>query len=525
MSETDGQVFIHAEPAPGRPAVDVPALQALLAQSGYGHYQLHAEALARAANDCNTQPSPFDRLLAQRCDATMQLQVAPDEMTAALSLTPPQGGRAVSLEEIEQALAAAGVVFGIDYAALHQVCEAGCCSAVPVAFGLLPQNGRDTVFESLIAHAVDRAPKLDENGLIDYREHGAVITVQAGAPLMRRVPPTRGVDGQNVRGRVLAAHAGRDESFAAPLVGAQVASQDGNLLQATITGQPVPGPRGVHVDPILRVAEVNMTSGNIHFEGTVLVEGEVSQGMKIQASGDILVKGMVDGGLLEAGGNIQVAGGVIANAKLRAGGSVSARFAQGASIEAGTVIALDDMALECELQSLNQIIIGAKAPQRGALIGGTARAMMLVRVPLLGSDKGGITHVVVGANPVLEEQYAVLQQNIAKAEAAEQNLEKLVKQLTAAGDPKGVLERVKASRLHAFEVWGQYLAERAELEQQLALGRSARVEVGVGVAGAVDLAFGSLTSRVRQEFDAGAFSIHPDGHIVFTDLAGHVEPV
>ncbi len=520
LSETDGQVFLHSVPTPGRPPVDVAALHALLAQAGYGRYQLHAEAIASAANDCNTLPSPFERLLAQRCDATVHLQIAPDEMTAALSLTPPQGGKAVAVEDVEQALADAGVVFGIDQAALRQACELGCCSVLPVATGVLPQNGHDTVFESLIAHVVDRAPKLDENGLIDYREHGAVTVVQSGAPLMRRIPATAGVDGRTIRGRVLAARAGRDERFAARLAGAQVASDDPDLLQAAVTGQPVRVTRGVMVEPVLRVAEVNMASGNIHFDGTVQVEGEVGQGMKIQASGDIVVKGMVDGGLLEAGGNIQVAGSVIAHARLRAGGSVSARFAQGAHIEAGTVIALDDMALQCELQSLNQIIIGAKAPQRGCLIGGSATAMMLLRVPVLGSDKGGVTKVLLGANPVLEAKYAALQQDVAKAELTEQNLEKLVKKLTAAGDPKGMLERVKASQLHAFQVWGQCLAERGELEQQLALARSARLEVGVAVVGAVDLSFGNLTWRLRREFDAGTFSVGSDGHIVFTDAVG-----
>lgn len=55
------------------------------------------------------------------------------------------------------------------------------------------------------------------------------------------------------------------------------------------------------VEPILRVAEVNMATGNIHYDGTVQVDGEVQHGMLVQASGDIIVSGTVDGGVLEAG--------------------------------------------------------------------------------------------------------------------------------------------------------------------------------------------------------------------------------
>jgi uncharacterized protein (DUF342 family) len=188
------------------------------------------------------------------------------------------------------------------------------------------------------------------------------------------------------------------------------------------------------------------------------------------------------------------------------------------------VIALDDMALECELQSLNQIIVGATSPKRGRLIGGSAAAMMLIKVPLLGSAKAGVTQLVLGANPELEAKYQALQERIAKEKSIEENLEKLLKQLTAAGDPKGLLARVKASRAHAVQVWGQSLIEQGELEKQIALGRAAKVEVSVGVDGAVDLCFDKLKARLRQEFGVGSFSVDTDAQVVFIDAAGDAVP-
>lgn len=524
LSETNGQVCLRCEPAPDRPPVDGAALQALLRQAGYGDCQFDQEAIAAAALDCNRLQSPFERLLAQRCDAIIELQITPDDRVAELSLTPAQGGQTVSVDDLMQALAEVGVVSGIDPAALRQACEMGQCSRLVVATGVLPERGHDTVFESLLAQTLDRTPQLDADGLIDYREHGVIAVVQCGVPLMRRVPPTPGLNGLSLRGQVLLAQPGRDQPFAPSLAGAAPASDDPNLLLATVTGQPVRVPCGVTVEPVLRLAEVNMASGNIHFDGTVHVAGEVVQGMTVQASGDIVVDGMVDSGLLEAGGNIQVNGGVIAHARLRAGGSVSARFAEGVQIEAGTVIMLDDMALECELKSLNQIIIGAKSPQRGRLVGGSATAMMLISAPLLGSAKAGLTKVVLGANAELEVRYAALQQRIEKEEATEANLGKLVKQLSAAGDPKGLLERVKASRQHALKLWGEALVERGELEKELALARNARLEVGVALTGAVDLSLGKLAARLRRDFDAGSFGLDEAGNLVFTDAAGRVGP-
>ena len=144
---------------------------------------------------------------------------------------------------------------------------------------------------------------------------------------------------------------------------------------------------------------------------------------------------------------------------------------------------------------------------------------------MLGSNKSGITKVIMGANPELEARYAALQLRIEQEKANEANLEKLVKQLTAAKDPKGMLERVKTSRQHAIQVWGKSLAESAEMEKELELAQSAKVVLGVGVAGAVDLSFGKLVAKLRHDFDAGTFALEAGVQLVFTDAQGQVLPV
>jgi uncharacterized protein (DUF342 family) len=524
FNEADGQILLLSQPMPERGPIDSAALHALLIQEGYGECLLIEEAIASAASRCNGQMEPFGLLVARRCDATIQVQVSADEMSAEVSIAPPLGGKPASRESVLLAFATAGVMFGIDELAVTRICGLGSCDGVLVAKGVASENGRDAVLEELIPKTIDREPKIDENGLIDYREHGAITVVPAEAPLMRRIPATQGVDGHTVRGRVLPAKPGHDAHFSSSLPGAQVSAEDPNLLKATMSGQPVRVKDGVTIEPVLLIDEVNMKSGNIHFDGTVHVKGEVIQGMKVQATGDIFVDGMVDGGLLEAGGNILVAGGVIAHAKLRAGGSVTARFAEAAKIYAGTVIMLGDMALECDLEALNQIIVGTESPRRGRLIGGTVKVMLSLTVPLLGSAKGGTTTVVMGANSDLLEKYEALQKRIAEEKATEENFEKIIKQLTAIGDPKGLLERVKASKQHALQVWGRSLAERSELDKQIELARTAKVMIGVGVAGSVNLSFGNVMTRLRRDFDAGTFSIDKEDHIVFTDPAGKSVP-
>ena len=520
LDEADGKVLLLSQPLPERLPVDSDLLHALLLQEGFGDCLLDEVAISRAASLCNSQQSPFGLEVAQRIHATASIHIELDDMAATLDITPARGGKPANVPDVLAALAQAGVTFGIDEAVVVQACQAGSCSALQVARGLAPEDGHDAVFEALISDPVDRAPKLNEQGLIDYREHGDIQVVAAGTALMRRTPATPGVPGQTVKGRLLAALAGHDTGFAPKLDGAEISSEDANLLVASVSGQPVRVTAGVMVEPILRVKEVNMVTGNIHFDGTVHVAGEVIQGMKVQASGDIVVDGMVDGGQLDAGGDIQVAGGLIAHAKLHAGGSVTARFAEGAQITAGTVIMIADMAIDCDLHSLNQINIGSNSPQRGRLVGGTTAAALLLRVPLLGSSKAGTTTVVVGTNPEREARYSALLARIESEKAVEANLDKLVKQLKAIGDPKHMLDRVKASRQHAVKVWGQSLAEKQTLEHELELALTARIEVSVGVEGAVDLTFGHKPVPLRREFEAGSFFMNEQAQVLFADLAG-----
>jgi uncharacterized protein (DUF342 family) len=522
ITEADGKIFLRAQPNPDRGPLDSGAIAALLKETGHAGCAFDEIAIAAATESCNTRLEPFLVQLGERHDAKVAVAISADDMSAEVTITDAQGGKEISVEGLIESLRAAGVVSGIDEAVALSVCQASGLRTVPIARGAAPQDGIDAIFEELIPDITDRAPKLDESGLIDYREHGAIIVVHAGTVLMRRHPATTGVDGYTVRGRILSARPGRDEPFAAQLSGTQRSANDPNVLEAAVTGQPVKVNNGLVVEQVLKVADVNMATGNIHFNGSVEVTGDVLQGMKIDATGDIFVSGMVDGGFLNAGGHISIVGGVIAHAKVHATGSVTARFGQSAQIYAGTVLSLTEMALDCDLTSLNQIVVGSANPGRGRLVGGSATATMLLSVPLLGSQKAGVTKIVVGTNPDLAAKYAALEKRIDQEKANEEALEKLIKQMVSLKDPKGLLPRLKASRQHAMQVWGQSLLEKKELEQLIALTMTAKVSIGVAVEGAVDLCIGAQIARLRREFSSGTFSLGIANHVVeFSDGLGN----
>ena len=524
LSTEGGKLFLRGHPAPERGQVDETALGHFIAESGFGHWASVPDALPQAVHACNTSPTPFAALVAEQRDAAIQVQISDDAMQATVHLSPAQGGKAASIQDVIRALVDAGVTVGVDHAALLEACQADVPSTVVAAHGTLPQEGRDSEFQELVPETSDRAPKLNDEGLIDYREYSGLTLVEPGAAVMRRIPAVPGIDGQTVLGGALPPPPVRDDPYAEGLSGVAPAPDDPEVLTASISGTPVRVSGGIMVEPMLRVPEVNLATGHIRFDGTVQVDGDVIQGMKVVASGDIFVGGTVEGGALEARGNITVKGGIIAQAAVTCEGALTARFAESAVLHAGTVIALDDAALDCTLSAHNQIRVGVKNPQRGRLIGGSATAKMLLAAPVVGSSKSGATRVVVGCDPLLDEQYKALEARLAQEKANEDNLQKLCKHLVAIKDPKGMLEKAKLAWRQAAQVWGKSLVEKGALDQLRATMLSARLEVGVTTSGAVDLTCGMTRLLLRKEYGKGAFSLDRDGRLVFTGPDGKAYP-
>ena len=522
--EEGGELCARVASTPDLEPVDAQTLRRALDASDYAAWALMPDALDMLARRLGADAGEFELAIGHREDAGLAVEVAPDASCAWLAVTAARGGAPARPEGALLALAAAGVRCGIDTEAVRQACASGVGGRVAVAHATAPQPGEDARFELLVVDTRDRSPKVDEDGLVDFHELGDIPIVDAGQALMRRHPPTPGIDGRNVRGDVLPAHAGHDEAFDTRLPGSGVDPDDANLLRASCRGQPVHTRNGVAVEQVLKLKNVNLASGNIHFDGTVEVAGDVSPGMTVQASGDIIVHGLVEGARLDAEGSVKISGGAIARSEVKAGIAASARFVENASIQAGTVIVIEQTALHSDLQALNHVLVGTNSGTRGRLIGGSTRAMMLVRTPQLGAPAGGLTKVQVGVNPALSARRQELDRRTAAQKEEEDKLHKVLRHLQRHGDPRGMLARVQAAWKQSVDEWGQLLAESELLDRELALAASARIEVGVAVSGDVDIAFGHLVRHLRRSCSAGAFHAEAD-QVLYTDAAGHAVSV
>lgn len=509
-----------------RPPLADEDFAALLLSEGYGALRRNGPALATFLDQYNAGRGVEGLPVAQAVDGEAQVSVSPDAMTAFLTLTRPEGGKAVDRAQVERALAHQGVRFGIDQDAIDQaltlVAAGEAIEGFVVARGQSAVPGEDGRFQCLLPDTTARMPQLSQSGRIDYRDLGQIPTVTPGAELMRRVQATRGVAGTTVTGLAIPAKPGKEMLYAPGLSGVQADQADPDLLRASVAGQPVRIANGIMVEPVLKLPEVSLATGNIDFDGTVQIAGDVHTGMRVRAAGDIEVGGTVEAASLEAGGDIRVKGGVIgilgreggsspaAATSVVAKGTVSATYAQQAMIEAGHSVVIEDVAMQCDLVAIQQIVVGVR--KRGHLIGGRAQATLGIRARVIGSPAHPTTLLQIGVNPLLQRRLHQLENERHDAEARLDQLAKLLTLHARSPErvPADMAERARRTSLLLTQQLATLDESRSILEADIHLAAEAAVDVEQAVYEGVDIlcagqrhtVTGDLLGHARYRLDA-----------------------
>ena len=460
-------------------------------------------------------------------DAHVIVEVEPDKMAAYLTVSPGNG--ALTGAQIRQALAESRVVFGILYEAVDQAAAVGTANRLLIAKGCEAVDGEDGWFKSLIELARERRPRLDEQDNIDYRDFGGIATVREGDRLMQKMPPSQGDEGTNVLGEVIPAKPGKQVAFAAHIKGAEVDPGNPAFLIAKISGQPVLSSHCMMVEPTVNLKAVDLATGNVDFEGSINITGDVRAGMVIRASGDIHVGGMVEGAALEAGGNVVVKGGIIgqgslyarsggadSTARVRAGASCTAYFIENAHVSAGDSIIVERLVRQSELAAVNRIVVGKRGSEQGTIIGGQVAATLSVQAKTIGSQAGIKTLVRVGTNPYMQEKLAFA---ASQKQAKAKKLEEVIKLLGFIENNQMRVRpetRIKAesTRLMLIQENEQAQQEMDTLNLALDLSRDARVLVEKNVFENVHVEICNKVHVTEVMRSSGKFSLM-EGKVVF----------
>ncbi len=315
----------------------------------------------------------------------VRVQIAADRLTAEVQIGP---GAPTEAAELPTALAAAGVVHGIDASVIARLgpllADRHCAERAVVAHATAPTPGHNGTVSYSFAAAPLSGHRRDDDA-IDYRERAFLHPAATGAEIARIHPPMPGRDGRDVLGRVLPAPAvtaaslrlGQGAELRAD--GAVVARCDG--VVTTPNG-------GIDVLPLYQhQGDVDLHSGNLHSHGSVLVTGDLHAGFQIEADGDVAVLGSTFGGAVHAGGSVTIGLGAQAGSRVAAAGELRCRHATSSTLTAAGTLQVADELVHCQAAAARIELLDG----RGRALGGALRARDAVAVLTAGSSSGAST--------------------------------------------------------------------------------------------------------------------------------------
>lgn len=390
-----------------------------------------------------------------KVDESYSYMASQDGMLAVAKFIPASStGNRLSYDEFVKDMSFRGIRYGLQEKILKQHFEGDGMYGIqiPVARGLKPRHGADASIEYYFNTELSAHPEPNEDGSVDYFNLNLINHCKEGDLLARLIPEDPGDYGMTIQGSKIKP---RDVKHMSLRFGNNILlSEDRKELYSKVNGHVMLVGGEVFVSNVYQVENVDNSTGNITYEGSVLVTGVVNAGFEVHATGSVTVNGVVEGALIEAGGDITIARGMkgMGNGVLRAGGNVASKFIENATVEAGGYIDTESI-LHSNVQAGSDIKVTGK---KGFIVGGRVQAESGVEVRTLGAVMGADTIIEVGVNPKLKTEYFALQKEVAEIVRTIKNAQPIIQNFTE--------KKAKGARFTAEQV--EYVKKNIELIDQ-----------------------------------------------------------
>ena len=420
IENRDGEVFVHLQyggdalikvtPASGngRKASEMYAMQFLRDRKVA---DINAGLVSKVVNEASgkyVKVGTFEHLSYN--DSVIRVETSEDEMKAYIDVKAPEdGGCDISYETYISTLRMNHVVHGIREEFLESFVDQPIYGEmILVAEGTLPVDGKNAYIQFNFETDQSKARlKERSDGRIDFKELNIIQNVVEYQPVAKKMPPETGAPGKTVTGRWLTAKDGVDINL--PLGENVQVAEDNETIISTINGRVILNNGLISVDPVYIVeGDVNLKTGNIIFNGTVIIKGNVEDSFSVKATGDIEVNGTVAKSDLYADGKIIISQGINAKGggRIYAGTNLWARFIQNANIHCGGIVMAADGIINSYVVSNSRIICNGK---RANIMGGRLCAYEEINAKVLGNPTSGTETILeVGFDPKSKEELDML---------------------------------------------------------------------------------------------------------------------
>lgn len=340
------------------------------------------------------------------------VEVSPDGMIATLSLAPPET-EAYRLEQLVALLGEQNIRQGLNLSSLQMILKNKAYNQpVVVARGKEPVNGKDGYFTyHFNTDTHNHKPTILPDGSVDYFNSSAYEFTTKNQLLAEYTPATPGEYGYTVTGKLMIPKRGKD----LPVLRGKgfVMSEDHLTYRALNSGQIEFQKDKLNIINCLSVQkDLDLSVGNINFDGNVEISGNVIPNMVIRATGYVKVNGYVEAATIYAGGDVVLAKGIQGGgiSYIESGGNVSAPFFESTTIKCEGCLNSNHI-LNCDVTSMDSVLLSGK---RGLILGGITRALCCIDANTVGNRAELPTRLVLGVDAEVIKEYGDTMQTISK---------------------------------------------------------------------------------------------------------------
>ena len=307
----------------------------------------------------------------------------------------------ISCDEIFEYLKEQEITYGILENDIIEFCKNKEYSKELIAAGgKEPVNGKDA--EIIYNFDISNEKKFAEgdDGTIDFRNLNNVTNVKKDTVLCYIVPAAEGEDGIDVYGNPISYKKGRDISFN---YGKNTyISEDGLQLLASTDGCVEFKNNKVYVEDVYKVNNVDNSTGNIDFVGSVIINGDVKEGFSVTAAGDIKIRGMVEGAYIKSDGDVVISKGMngMSKGSIYAKGNITSKYIENATIVSEKNIYAEAL-INSNVKAGDSIIIKGLI---SSIIGGTTAAKNKIYAKTIGNKTNPETNIIIDLTEYIEEQ-------------------------------------------------------------------------------------------------------------------------
>ena len=264
----------------------------------------------------------------------------------------------------------------------------------------------------------------------------------------------------------------------------------------------------IFVSNVLELVNVDNSTGDIDYDGDVVIKGNVVAGFTVKAAGNITVSGIVEGATVIAGGSITFNRGIqgMTKAVVKAGGNIVSKFIESAeSVSAGGSIEADSI-LHSKVTAKETIKASGK---NGLIIGGDVKAVYMIEAKTIGNAMGTNTTVGVGVDPSMKRRVDELKNSLDKLGNNKIQLNQILSVLRKKQELEGSLDAEKhdlqtKTMRNLITLEQEITKQKKELEElrtQIGGEKRACIKVYDAAYVGVKLVFGDQCMFIKQKYD------------------------